>query len=713
MTTATTEELRGARVLLADDDPTFRLLAASSLGRAGFTVTQATTGSEALEAFSSTRHDIVLLDFEMPELDGFQVCEALRQRPETELTPVVVITGRDDSGALDRAYHAGATDFMTKPVNWELLPRRVSFVLRASRALADLKRSEALLARAQQAARLGSWEWNGEESEVTCSDELVRILGVDPRGDAETVLGRVHEEDRDRVRQHLVRIQAEGGSFDLDHRLVLPTGEERVVHDVATVVLGSGGTPTRAWGTVQDITDRKQAEREIWRLAHRDGLTGLANRRMLRERLEGALRWAGDRDKPIAVLYFDVDRFKRINDSFGHKCGDQVLREIAERVVSEIRIRDWIGRGSGCEAAEDVSRLGGDEFTVVLNDLDEGGQAMQVAQRLLKVLRRPFRVGDCQISASASIGIALFPGDGRDVDTLLRNADTAMYYAKRMGGDTFQFYSESMNEEVTERLVLESQIRMALNRNEFEIYYQPKVDAKSERLLGLEALIRWRHPERGLLAPGHFLPVAEESGLILRIGDWVVRTVCEQITTWAEADLRVVPVAVNVSGHQLRPSFVEFVAKTLQETRLEPRLLELEVTESALIRDEAMAREVLARFKEIGIGLAMDDFGTGYSSLSFLKRYAVDCLKIDREFISQVANSSENSAIVSAIIEMAHRLHLRVVAEGVETESDRDYLCRLHCDELQGYLVARPMPCDAATDLLEAAGPGGRTERPA
>ncbi|WP_054774186.1 EAL domain-containing protein, partial [Methylogaea oryzae] len=433
-------------------------------------------------------------------------------------------------------------------------------------------------------------------------------------------------------------------------------------------------------GIFSDISKLKAATEHIEFLAHYDPLTHLPNRLLLRDRVVQALAGRQRHGNRAAVLFLDLDRFKLINDSLGHAVGDALLVEVARRLSDSVRETDT------------VSRLGGDEFVVLLSEVRNGDEAMQVAQKILRSMQEVFQVGIHQLAVTPSIGIALSPDDGEDFDTLLRNADAAMYTAKQDGRNSYVFFTPSMNAGALERLSMETSLRRALEREEFRLHYQPKVDADSGRVLGLEALLRWEHPELGWVPPSRFIPLAEDTGQIAAIGNWVLQTACRQNRAWQEQGLLAVPVAVNLSALQFRQRRLkDQVLDALRQSDLDARYLELELTESMLMEDTAGAVVMLAELRKIGVRLSIDDFGTGYSSLSYLKRLPIDALKIDQSFVRDIADDSDDAAIVSAVISMAHDLHLRVVAEGVETLEQLRFLRAHQCDEAQGYLFSRPV----------------------
>ncbi|GIK26230.1 MAG: GGDEF domain-containing protein [Betaproteobacteria bacterium] len=446
----------------------------------------------------------------------------------------------------------------------------------------------------------------------------------------------------------------------------------------------------------EEVAEREQAEERVMHLANHDALTGLPNRRLLIDRLGQALALAHRENHQVAVLFMDLDRFKTINDSLGHMTGDALLQNVARRLSETLREGDT------------VSRLGGDEFVVVLPSLDQPKAAEKVALKLVDALAPPIDLGGQELRVSASIGISLFPEDGRDTETLLRNADSAMYHAKDMGRNNYQFFMEQMNVAAAERLRLENDLHRALERQEFELHFQPRVSVANGLACGIEALIRWRHPERGLVLPEHFIPVAEDTGLIVPIGEWVINEACRQGTAWCAAGLPQIPVAVNLSPRQFRQSnLVDTVARAIDRHGWPCNLLELEITEGVLMQQTSDTLKTLEALNRLGVGLAIDDFGTGYSSLSYLKRFPVDFLKIDQSFVRDIAVDPDDATIVTAIIGLAHSLGLTVVAEGVENASQLDFIREAGCDEAQGYHIGRPMPAGQMAEWLLANRPSG------
>ncbi|MBA2660388.1 MAG: EAL domain-containing protein [Nitrosospira sp.] len=418
---------------------------------------------------------------------------------------------------------------------------------------------------------------------------------------------------------------------------------------------------------------------QLHHLAHHDVLTGLPNRMLLQDRVSQAIELARRQGTRLAVLFMDMDRFKYINDSLGHPVGDQLLQSVAKCLTDCVRHSDT------------VSRQGGDEFVVLLSTIKHAEDAALSAQKILTALAAPHLIDQLELHVSVSIGISTYPDDGQDAETLIKNADTAMYHAKENGRNNYKFFEQEMNVRAVQRQSIEAGLHRALERQEFVLYYQPKVDLQSNMIVGVEALIRWQHPQRGLVPPSQFLPIAEDGGLILPMGRWVLREACRQAQVWREAGLPPIIVAVNTSALEFRATdFLENIRATLEETSLEPGYLELELTESVLMQDADFTNTVLHGLADLGIKLAIDDFGTGYSSLSYLRRFPIDTLKIDKSFVNQIIKNPDDAAIVSAIISMGKSLKLRVVAEGVETPEQLAFLLAQHCDEGQGYYFGHP-----------------------
>ena len=686
-------------VMVVDDDAAARLFMRAALEQGGFGVLEAANGVEAVEMFRQHRPSAVLMDVMMPEMDGFTACAELRKLPEGLYTPILMVTGCDDVESIKRAFTVQATDFVTKPINWLILSHRVRYMLRAREVLEQLRRSRAHLAKAQRVARLGHWEWERKTDLLYCSDEMYDILGVRPESLAalqQIYLERTHPDDADLVARSVIDAMQQRRSYSVEHRLLMPDGVERTIRHQAEVAHDINGEVSEIMGTLQDVSEHKRIEEQIRRLAYYDALTNLPNRISFKERMHDLLVRAARSGQLAAVMFIDLDRFKTINDTLGHTVGDSLLQEVAQRIRACVRGGDAIARsGDGA-----VARLGGDEFVIALHDISQPEDAARVARRMLASLTEPCHIGGHEIFASASIGVSVYPHDGTDLETLLKNADVAMYQAKYQGGNTFQFYTASMNASAHKRLNMENALRRALEREEFVLHYQPQVDMNGA-VVGIEALLRWRHPELGLVSPVEFIPIAEETGLIIPIGAWVLREACRQGRRWHSAGFTGLRMTVNLSSRQFRQrDLLPMVREILQGTVFPAEFLELEITEGAIMQNTTDTLANLRGLHEMGVRLAIDDFGTGYSSLSYLKRFPIDTLKIDRSFVSDLPGDANNAGITGAIIAIAHHLKLTVVAEGVENEAQLAFLHMHACDGVQGFLFSKPLPPDEIPQFI-------------
>jgi diguanylate cyclase (GGDEF)-like protein/PAS domain S-box-containing protein len=577
-------------------------------------------------------------------------------------------------------------------------------MLRGSVTLNALLRSEARLGLAQRIAKIGDWEWHPFTDHFTASPELCRLMGIrqqDFGGTKEAFLHAVHQEDRERVDQALMLILKERKPCDMDHRIVLPNGAEFTVNLQAEAVFDDQLKAPTIVGTAQDISERKRSEREIHRLAYYDSLTGLPNRVLFKDRVTQALAHARRYQSTLAVLFLDLDRFKVINDTLGHTVGDLLLKQVADRLSDSIRHSDSVGRSVEKDEKHELARLGGDEFTVLLTNIRAAQDAGTVARRILEALAKSFLIDGHEISVTVSVGIAIFPTDGDSVDLLLKSSDVAMYHAKEQGRNNAQFYSAAMNALATERLKMENDLRKALERHELIVYYQPQVDIRTNRIVGAEALVRWRHPQRGMLLPAVFLPVAIETGMIQKVDDEVLLMACRQNKAWQDAGYTPIRMSVNVSNLFFHgASLTNAVARALEETQLNPESLELELTESITMRNVETSITMLLELRAMGVRLSLDDFGTGYSSLSHLQRFPLNMLKIDQSFTRDVTSNSANASITRAIISLAHSMNLSVLAEGVETDEQLTLLHGQGCDEVQGHYFGRPMSAEEFAPLF-------------
>ena len=695
-----------AKILFVDADAGARVLMRATLHKAGFAVTLASDGRDALHLFGVTRFDMVMLDVDMPDMSGFEVCAQLRT-DAGQLLPILMVTGMDDVGSVERAYQSGATDFISKPINWALIGHRVKYLLRGHQTLADLGAAQARNTAILQAIPDLLFEMDLQGRHLECHSPRSELLAVP----VEQLLGRTVNEVMPPEAAHaclaaLHEAHAQGSSSGKQFELDLPRGTFWFELSVSRKATLEGEQP-RFIVLSRDITERKDAERKILRLAYFDGLTRLPNRQSFLQRVDREIKRALHSGTQLGVLFMDLDGFKNINDTLGHSVGDQILQRAANRLRRGVRPADLVSRPAeletrGAEPGSEVefARLGGDEFTALILDLKGPEGALVVSRRILELMRRPYALESRDLLLTASIGIALYPDDGADAATLLKHADTAMYHAKDSGRDNCQFYSAALTQVAVQRMELEGDMRMALARGEFRLAYQPLLDVETGRIHAVEALIRWARPGYGMVPPLEFIAVAERSGLILDIGQWVLRTACVDASRWQQAGMAV-RVAVNLSPLQFKdPELEAIVLDALAQSGLAADLLELELSEGAVMADTEAAMVTLNAFRSHGVRIALDDFGTGCSSLSYLKRMPLNTLKVDRSFVTGLPGDGDNRAIVRAILVMADSLGLTVTAEGVETLEQAQALKAMTCRSMQGYYFSRPVEAQAIPALL-------------
>ncbi|CAK0772414.1 diguanylate cyclase [Gammaproteobacteria bacterium] len=710
MYTTTNINMKPPHVLIADDDPTVRLLMQAALERHDFAVTVVEDGESALDVFSP-EVDMILLDVEMPGISGFDVCKTIRRSAGMEI-PVVMVTGHDDVASIEQAYELGATDFIVKPINWTLFGHRARYILRAFRTLQLLNSAEAkhralltalpdLLIHVNSAGDILEWHGTGVAGiELGDHPNLTRIFA--PNTAAYCM---------ESIEHAIATGQLESIVYDCadqNHRAHYYEG--RIVAMRANEALF----------LIRDVSERHEAEQKIHRLAYFDALTGLPNRQFFHEQLERELAHARRENERLAVLFLDLDGFKGINDSLGHSAGDQVLQRVSECLRAGLRPFDVLGRQSVNESFENapvivenengslnLARLGGDEFTIVLPSIQQAEDAFVVAHRIREMIGHPFVIDGQELVVTASIGIGIFPDDAQDSCSLLKYADTAMYAAKSQGRDNCQYYSASLTEQAVARLSMDYALRMALERNEFYLLYQPQLDVQTNTIQSVEALIRWQHPERGTILPMEFIPLANDLGLILPISIWVLRTACTDAMRWQALGLPPVQMLVNlIPARLINETLYESILEILRDTGLPPERLEIEITESSLMTDGPYTLGLVRKLREYRVKVTLDDFGAGCSSLKYLKELPFDKINIDRIFVRDMLDSKESTAIVNSIIELAKVLEMRVVAEGVETMVQHQALLDIGCDIIQGHLLSPAVSFEDAVTLLKRSSQG-------
>jgi len=689
------------KVLLVDDDEVNLLLTSIALREQGFAITEATSGERAIAVLADWVPDVVVLDALMPGLDGFQTCRELRVLPGFESLPVLMLTGLDDDASITRAYEAGATDFFVKSTQWSLLAGRLRYLLRASRTRAELERSKSRLARAQDLARMGSFDWRRGHGGPMFSVEALRVFGIGPNEGLafRTLLRMLSADERSGLVQVLHEVMKHSTVLATDIPATLHDGRQRIVHVEAEPEFSEHGNLVGYSGIVQDVTDRRMAEDKIRHLANFDVLTGLPNRRQLIWRAERALEHGRRLNHQVALLLIDLDRFKIINDTLGHGAGDELLMEVARRLRSCVRHSDQVAESSieslgsrSHRSLEAVGRLGGDEFVALLPEVADERDAERVASRILDLMREPIFVGGQECFVTASVGIALYPRDGSTVADLMRNSDVAMYSVKSAGRNSASLYRPALAGQGREKLELESALHKAIERDELVLHYQPKVDVRGAKMVGAEALMRWRR-NGVLVPPGDFIPMAEETGLIVPMSEWAIREAARQARIWQDNFGFADSIAVNLPNRMFeRTDLVEYIHNAVTTYGVPHHAIELEITETGLMKDLQNVIPSLHRLNEIGVEISIDDFGTGYSSLAYLTTLPISELKIDRSFVRDLGMTPQSSAVVTAIIALARSLGLRVIAEGVENLRQMEVLHRLGCGVMQGFLFSRPQP---------------------
>ncbi len=685
-------------LLLVDDDPTNQDLLSRRLKRAGYATELAGSGYEALDVLARREVELVLLDSMMPGLSGIELLRQLRCRFSPARLPIIMVTALGESERIVEALNLGANDYISKPVDFPVALARIRAQIDRKRAEDALRESEERYALATRGANDGLWDWNLETQRVYFSARWKAMLGygeAEIGDDPQEWMSRVHKEDLPSLQTQLAAHWEAPASQEcaIEHRLLHKDGSYRWMLSRGGVQRDGQAKAIRMAGSLTDITASKAF----------DPLTGLPNRTLFNERLAACLeRVALEPEYPFAVLFLDLDRFKVVNDSLGHIAGDELLIHVAQRLRSAVRHAPPGNRG----AAHDlIARLGGDEFAILLENVDPEG-AIRIAGRIRESIHTAFKLESREVFTTASIGIA--PGNAayRTPTEILRDADTAMYKAKSLGKSRCEVFDAGMRAQAVARLELESDLRRAVDNREFVLYYQPKVSLKTGKIVGVEALVRWRHPERGIVPPDEFIPLAEETGLIVPIGLWVLREACVAMRLW-QAEFPTSPaleISVNVSVRQFRePELHAQIAAILAETQLDPATLQLEITESVLMDDLDTVADLLGGLKTLGVGLKIDDFGTGYASLKCLNRLPFDVLKIDRSFVVNMAQGDGTGETIRTILLLAENLGMEVVAEGIENKDQLTELQALHCDYGQGYYFSPPLEHDALGDLIRKA----------
>ncbi len=682
-------------ILLAGADEVVVQAVRNSLSDPKFELHNVCDVDEALAFFDAGLPDALLVVENAAGLDGEPLAELIRSRVGGWLVPVLSLVSSGNREVMEQALALGATDIIPLPLNEITLPLRICHHLEMEQARLNLAQSRIRIENLQSFTGVGTWEWRRDSGVAQWSNEINEILGVEQEPEErswEWFLGHVVLEDRDFVMRGMSGAVAEGIGFDFEHRIRRGDRSERYVRHRGRVVHDASGAAAIVSGAIQDITSRKLADETIRSLAYFDHLTGLPNRLLSKDRLEIAISQAARHERMVGFLVFDVDGFKRINGSMSHAMGDQLLEQVAERLQASVRDCDVVASHEDLTKDSSISRLGGNEFAILLTEIVGPEGATRVARRIVDSLGEPFALDGNDIFITASIGISLYPHDGDNANALVEHAVTALGSAKAREGNSIAFFDATLDESARRSFMLESGLHRAIQNDELHLCFQPKVWSATREICGMEALLRWNHPELGAIAPTEFIPIAENTGLISSIGEWVLRTACRLNKQWQDEGLARVPIAVNLSGHQFRDTQLDVLVESiLEETGLAPEYLELEITESIMMTERLEAAKTLDLLRKKGIRVALDDFGTGFSSLGYVKDFPLDAIKIDRFFIRDIELGGDAAAIVQAIVGMAHSLGIRVVAEGVEERAQVESASTFGCDELQGYFFSRPI----------------------
>lgn len=700
------------KALLADDDAGIRLTLGALFEQKGFVVTAVENGRQAVDALSNGEFDIVVLDIGMPEMNGFETCKTIREMENGKNVPILMLTGQDDTDSIKKAFEVGATDFVSKPINFVLMGFRIDYIVRASSIAQELRKSQQRSSYAQRIASLGHLEWNLEQEIVHCSEGIRDILLLPEKAaftHLDHFLDHVHPDDKDKVKFSIRRSLLKGHPLDLEHRVVRTDGSVRFVLHISEDRADSK-TPDRMVVTMQDITDRIDTDRRMHSLAYYDDLTGLPNRSLLIQHLNRVLRRSMRWQTMTAVIVLGVDKFDKVVESLDQESADDLIKMIAERVKNSGQQGDQASRhSSGNHGEEDISfqqltaKLRNDEYVIVLSEISSLQAASIYLQRLMEQFKKAFQLKGTNVHVTATAGISLAPIDGNSTHQLLKFARIAKGSARKEDCGAFRYFKQELNDQVTRNFNLANDLRKALKEETLEIHYQPKVSLLDNTLSGVEALCRWNHPVLGEISPTEFIDIAEEEGLIGELGSWVLKTACDQLHAWkTEIDYEF-SVSINISPKQLldeeaMKQVFDFVA----DNPIENRLVEFELTESSLLANFESSLNILNQIIKMGCGLAIDDFGTGYSSLSYLGRLPAKTLKIDKSFIRTIDSDNQYTAIVSGIIKLAHSLGMTVIAEGVETDTQKAILEQELCDEIQGSLVSLPLPPRDYIDWLNS-----------
>jgi diguanylate cyclase (GGDEF)-like protein/PAS domain S-box-containing protein len=680
------------RILIIDDDAKLRKSLSDILSAEGYETLAAKNGTEGLALLKQNPVNVALIDLRLPDVSGLEVLD--RVKSEYPSTEAIILTGYAALESAIEATNKGAFSYLQKPYEIDQLLVHIKRAIERQQAENALKKSEERYRRITGAVTDYIFTVRIEERhpvETIHGPACIAVTGYaseEYASEPDLWLRMVPEEDRKLVLKQANRIFSGQDTQPLEHRLLRKDGVIRWVRNTLVPHYDTQGRLLSYDGLISDITERKQLEERLEYFAYHDVLTGLPNRNLFVDRLAQELARANFYKRPTAVLALDIDRFKSINERFGLDAGDNVLKEVGGILSASIRKGDT------------VARLGSDDFGILLIDIAKSKDIVLVVEKIMKNISQPITVNGKEIVLTLSMGISVYPDDAKDAHEMMRNADMSLSKAKQQGRKNYQFYTVDMNEKASEFVLMEEHLLKALKNEEFILYYQPYWEINTKKLAGMEALLRWQSKDLGLVLPGRFIPVLEETGMILEVGEWIFRTACRQVKEWHDRGYPV-PVSINLSLVQFKQrDLADTLGRIINESGVNPQLLTVEITESAFMQNLESTKSVLKKLKDLEVSISIDDFGTGYSSLSYLKRFPVDNLKIDMSFIGEIATDPDTASIVTAIIAMAHTLGLKTIAEGIETEEQWKILRLLRCHMGQGYLFSKPLPAKEAEKLL-------------
>ncbi|MEQ8288878.1 MAG: EAL domain-containing protein [Gammaproteobacteria bacterium] len=684
-------------ILVIDDDTDLQNLLKLKLEQKGFHVITADNGDAGLKKLEECEPDMVMVDVQMPIMDGFEFCVRATRYLQTRHFPIMIMTATDDDASVNRAYQCGATDFVTKPINQAKLIHRIRFALKASATAERLSEREKLLLSAQKTAKMGEWTYDIDKDEFYCSPEAAVLFGLEPRPchDYKALLVLISDNNLERVRSIFQDATFKDKDYSVEFEIKTSTGQTRRIRQTVDFEQGTHHRQ-RLLGVFQDMTVLREAEQKIHALSMYDSLTGLPNREFFQRQLAKSIAIAHRNNRCFALIKLNIDNFMRINANLGHAAGDDVLNEVSKRFANCVRESNMRFSDFQNNSADDIllGHLGADNFAMVLNNIDHYEESAEVVKKLFDSLNNNLVINDESVHLSTSIGISFYPDDAATADDLIMKASQALTHAKEIGPNkhSYSYYSLEFNKKAYERLQTENLLAKALVNDEFIIHFQPKINLENNTISGAEVLLRWHNPELGIVSPAEFVPMAENTGLMDDITEWVINQACAQLRLWQEQDFFLPSLAINLEPSALlQEDFRQRLLRKLRDEEIDLGQLEFEITESTLMDNIGVVLPVLEEINKMGSSISIDDFGTGYSSLGYLKSLPISTLKIDKSFMQELDKSPDDAVIVNAVISLAHNLGLKVIAEGVENSAQLEFLRERNCDVVQGYYYSAPL----------------------